>query len=156
MFWRRSTTLASLPTKWEIGMVQSQGQVVVARFRRRALTAVDRAQFPFQVNLTVEINSPDNRGLPTTRENEQLKTIEALLVETLSGPAHFVAVVTTNGIREYIWYTAEASWAVTAVANLRALTTTHSVHGTVSEDRDWAMLRNIVKSSGKRTLHRSG
>lgn len=137
-------------------MVQSQGQVVVARFRRRALNAADRAEFPYQVNLTVEINSPDHRGLPTTQENEQLKGIETLLVETLSGPAHFVAVVTTNGIREYIWYTAEASWAVKAASNLQARITTHPVQGTISEDRDWAMLRNIVKSSGKRTLHRSG
>jgi hypothetical protein len=147
--------LAEISPSWEVATSLVDGRVSAVRFRRKALKATDRAEFPLQLLITIQIAEPNQYGLPTEAENVILQNIESEMVNDFAGKAHLIAVVTTNLTRQLLWYTNDAKWAVRSVANLQERLQSHVCSNKLVDDPDWGQVQHIMNTARKSTFRQS-
>jgi hypothetical protein len=100
--------LTELPREgsWQVTQGQYDGKPLVVRLN----VAVDRFRahpdLGYQVGVAIPFTAPDERGLPQGEELEELNRIEDHIFATLQIACRSVvaAVITTNGMREFVLY----------------------------------------------------
>jgi len=105
------------------------------------MTLERHAEYKFRVGVAVPLNAPNDEGLPVNDEMEQLNALEDRLSAALEHQQESLQVlsITTQGMREFVFYTRSPELAQKAIEDLRAETKTHDVQGYVVEDRRWSV-----------------
>ncbi len=89
--------------------------------------------------------NPRPDGFPEPAEDAELGVVEETIIARIAGHAVLVAIVTTNGMREFVAYTGDGSWLPEFDRGLQIAVTTHEVQIDARTDPDWSVYRQLVK-----------
>lgn len=125
---------------------EGSAQEKVLFIRRNVTTDALRkpGAYPFRLGVAVPFNRPNEHGLPDVDEARQLDEIEANLVAALSeAKAVHVLVLTSNGMREFVFYTAAPEAARAIVEKQQAAEPGHRMRYLLSEDPQWSLYQSF-------------
>ncbi|HEX9853695.1 MAG TPA: DUF695 domain-containing protein [Acidimicrobiia bacterium] len=144
---RRKVTVASASDApaWQVYRGTSEdGGEIFARFNTALAKAVDRSDYPIQVGLAFRLNDPDERGLPTSGEMDELAVAEDLIVERAGERAILAGVVTAASMRELVLYTTSDEWIDGFRSDVERAVTTHRIDLMSQHDTDWTVYHAFV------------
>jgi Family of unknown function (DUF695) len=120
------------------------GRRLIVRANVGARHLAGHKRFGIKVGVAIPLNVPQDDGMPSNEEAEQLNTVEDQLVAGLDGHAHLVLVLTTAGMREFVAYTGDGGWLPAFDQDLQTAVTTHEVQIDARTDPQWAAYRAFV------------
>jgi hypothetical protein len=111
--------------------------------------------YEHQVGIAVPLRKPDAIGLPGPVEVTLLGELEDVICSSLEEQAEslLVAVITTGGMQEFVFYTRDPHRVQLRFEELRKRITSHEIQLMIQSDRDWrvyAQLGQAGDSSGER------
>jgi hypothetical protein len=124
MFRRKQGPLV-VEDAWQVHETVHDGHRLVIRGNAGAKPLVASKDYGIKVGLAVPFNEPQHDGMPTSSEMAQLEVVEEAIVSGLAGHAVLVAVLTTNGMREFVAYTGNGGWLPSFDERLQSSITTH-------------------------------
>jgi hypothetical protein len=82
---------------------------------------VGHSEYSTQLGIAVPLQDPQSNGLPSPAEDRRLSRIEDELADLLTAgrASLFACVVTTAGMREFVFYTGDVESAVERVAQVQ-------------------------------------
>ena len=150
-FRKRKPQLDRLPIDgpWSLGSGQHDGKVMIVRSNKgyRAFGSV--AGYEHQVGVAVTLCSPEPNGLPSpaeNAENKELGAIEDTISNALQVEAEslLVAIITTGGMREFVFYTRAPQQVEERFANLRESLTSHEIQLMIQPDKTWGLYAQLT------------
>jgi hypothetical protein len=129
------TELLEVPTDWvTLRTATEDAQPVVVLVDRAVATTAPYPDWPVQVGIAVTYGqTPD--GQPAEEHREQLRALEQAVVDAAAGQARLVAVMTLEGVREWMLYARTSDWSKDfAEAGLSVM---------VAEDPAWTGLKEL-------------
>ena len=130
---------------WEVVTGKYKGKPIIVRFDRGLARSVGDPGHPYQVGIAVPLLHPGPHGFPKDEELPALREIEESIV-TLFQPAedHLLAmVISTNGMREFVIYSASPEKAKERFAALRQRSAGHTPQFMVHEDKAWTVYKTL-------------
>ena len=93
--------------------------------------------------------APRDNGMPENDEAEQLNAIEDALSARLEaeGKAAFVAVVTCDGVREFLYYTQDAAETRRQCTEIAGKVTTHKLQLCIEPDAEWTAYQSFFATA---------
>ena len=102
--------LLEVPPDWvTIRAETPEGNPIAVLVDRAIATTVPYDVFTLQVAIAVPLGETSD-GLPAESDKENLRTLEQGMVDTAEGEARLVAVMTLEGIREWMFYARTTEW----------------------------------------------
>jgi hypothetical protein len=104
------------------------------------------ASYEHQIGIAVRLQMPEPDGLPSGDEDMKLSGIEDALCELLEQDAEslFVAVVTTGGMREFVFYTNAPELIRLRVDALRPTAAGYDLQLMVQPDKRWEVYSKLL------------
>jgi uncharacterized protein DUF695 len=101
--------MSTYPDDWGLGQGEINGKPLFVRFRSGLREAAGHPLYPFQIGVAVPFINPNEHGLPTHEETNELNELEETIERALTekDEAIFVASITTDGMREFVFYATE-------------------------------------------------
>jgi len=104
------TSLLDVPPDWvSLRAETPDGSPVVVLVDRAIATTAPYDVFTLQVAIAVPLGETRD-GLPAESDKEGLRTLEQGMVDLAAGEARLVAVMTLEGIREWMFYARTTQW----------------------------------------------
>ena len=104
------TNLLEVPPEWVTLRAKTpEGQPVVVLVDRAIATTVPYEVFTLQVAIAVQLGETGD-GLPAETDKANLRTLEQGMVDLAAGEARLVAVMTLEGVREWVFYARTTEW----------------------------------------------
>lgn len=102
--------------------------------------------YEHQFGVAVPLRTPEPNGLPSPEEGIQLGEIEDAICAFLEQQAEslFVAVITTNGMREFVFYTRDPEHLKQRFEQLRKRITTHEIQLMIQPDKAWRVYGQLT------------
>lgn len=106
--------------------------------------------YPWLVQLHVEVVDRNVAGLPTPAEADVLNALEERLTPAFLAEAdlHYVGRATMPGFRDLLYYAADGAQAEAAVKKQAALRQARPFEYTVAEDPEWAQVAPVLAEPG--------
>lgn len=104
MFKKKFLPIEDYGESWDIKTGAFSGNPIFIRYNSSLTKAAGHPEYPYQIGIAVPLLDPTDEGLTTEQEADQLFEIEDRLAEVLEGEAQFVMAITTQGMREFIFY----------------------------------------------------
>ena len=146
-FKKKAPTPDQLPIDgpWAISQGEHNGSVMIVRSNTGYAEFGSVPGYEHQVGIAVPLRAPEATGLPSPEENAELSTIEDTLCLALEEHAEslFAAVITTNGMREFVFYTRAPQEVRLRFGQLRDRITTHQLQLMIQPDKDWAVYARL-------------
>lgn len=141
LFAKRHPKLAKLAGQgnWMVGEATNDGRPMFLRINAAAKRFIAHPDLPYRFGVAVGLREPDERGLPQSAEMTELNRIEDALMEALE-PAldgFLVAVITTGGMREFVFYIRDPQCAPSAIAAANECCQGHELQHYVQSDPQW-------------------
>jgi Family of unknown function (DUF695) len=143
MFGRKRTE--AVEDMWNVFQGTYDGRPLLVRGNIGAKKLVGSKAYPIKVGLAVPFRNPRPDGFPEPAEDAELGVVEETIIARIAGHAVLVAVLTTNGMREFVAYTGDGSWLPEFDRGLQTAVTTHEVQIDARTDPDWSAYRQLVK-----------
>jgi hypothetical protein len=133
-------------TRWSVHNGQRSGKPIFVRRNDSAAMLCEHPEFRFRVGVAIPLNAPNEHGLPTNDEMNQLNEIEDRLASRLEAEQQSLQVlsITTAGMREFVFYTRSAETARAVIEALRSEVSSHEVQGYVAADPKWSVYRQFA------------
>ena len=134
-----TTGLLAVPPDWvTLRTATEDGHPIVVLVDRAVATTAPYQEFPTQVAVAVQLGeTPD--GLPAQDDLASLKALEQAVVDAAAGEGRLVAVMTLEGVREWMLYARSTDWSMRfADAGLSVV---------VREDPTWQGLKELSGSA---------
>ena len=127
-------------SSWSVSEGKHNGHPMFLRRNDSAVALAQHPDFCFRVGVAVPLNAPDENGLPGGEEMGQLNAIEDALSSRLELDQQSLQVltITTNGMREFMFYTRSPDAAQQSINDVKAGTSSHEVQSYIAEDIEWA------------------
>jgi len=127
--------------RWVLGSGTYEGRPIVLRINLQAIEAMRSGRYAYQVGVAVPLHFPDDRGFPGSGEADRLHEIEDLLVEAIAGAKGgvHVATLSTDGMREFVFYTCRPDPVPPAVKGLEERVKTHELQMMIRHDPQWTV-----------------
>ena len=142
----------SLPETLPLGswaMVQgsNQGILLLARVRKGLGSVVGHVSYPFRVGVATRVRATAANGMPTAEENAILQEVEGRLSHALEidREAVFVVALTTNGVKEWVFYTSDPEATKRRMQAFAPSVESHRLQMVVAEDKEWAVYRQLAE-----------
>jgi hypothetical protein len=104
------TSLLDVPPDWvSLRAETPEGSPVVVLVDRAIATTAPYEVFTLQVAIAVPLGETRD-GLPAESDKEGLRTLEQGMVDLAAREARLVAVMTLEGIREWVFYARTTQW----------------------------------------------
>jgi hypothetical protein len=105
-----SSGLLDLPPEWVTLRTETEdGRPIVVLVDRAVAATAPYLEFITQVGVAVQFgDTPD--GLPAEDDQPSLKALEQTIVDAAAGEGRLVAVMTLEGVREWMIYARTADW----------------------------------------------
>ncbi|MEN8241234.1 MAG: DUF695 domain-containing protein [Chloroflexota bacterium] len=149
MFKKKYPSIEELVIKEEWGLSQGtyQDKAIFIRANKGLKKIARHPQYPHQVGVAVPLNNPNEHGLPISAEGEQLNEIEDQLVDALEvkNESVFVGAISTNGMREFVFYTSDPEQVIEKINAVQEKTETHKIQLIIQEDKDWLTYKTMVE-----------
>lgn len=131
--------------RWVVRQGVLDNKPISVRFREGMLELKNREDYKHQIGVAVPLLNPTLEGLTTNEEAEELWKLEEKLEEVLK-EAIFVVSITTNGMREFIFYAKEWKPEIfeQAVKNIIA-EIQHKPQFMMQADKEWNTYREFAK-----------
>ena len=102
--------------------------------------------YEHQVGIAVPLKIPEATGLPGTAELALLSEIEDTICSSIEEQAEslMVAVITTSGVQEYVFYTRDPHSVQQRFEELRKRITTHKIQLMIQSDKAWRVYDQLV------------
>lgn len=139
------------PTRWRtVRDGTYRGHRLVAVFDVAAGAPEERARLPTWGSLTAFYGGQDEEGMPSLATAARLEELEGRLRALLgsSGESREVGVITTDGRRELIVYTAAADHVRQVARTLQGEFPELELQLTMMSDTDWTVFRQFVPDNG--------
>src|SRR6185503_13592810 len=96
-----------------------------------------------RVGVTIPLRNPRPDGLPDKVESERLQSIEDALIAASKERAILVAVITTSGMRKFVFYTETGDWIPDFHQQMMRSTSSHEVQCMAQHDPDWTVYHQL-------------
>jgi hypothetical protein len=140
-FRKKTQTLDQLPINgpWTIAEGENNGRVLILRWNEGYRSLRPVPGYEHQVGIAVPLTAPEQTGLPSVAEDAELGQIEDLVCDRLQDHAQslLVAVITTDGMREFVFYTRDPEHVKGCLEQLRKDIPSHEVQMIVQVDKEW-------------------
>lgn len=148
MFTKSFKNISEYPDTWSVSTGENEGNPLVLRFRTGAREALGHPDYPFQIGVAVPLLRPNEQKLPESDESSQLDLIENGLINSLTqdNEAFFVIVITTTGMREFVFYAREwkPEYFENKVKEIEKSTATHHLQFMMKPDENWETFKFFV------------
>ena len=103
--------LLDVPADWVTLRAQTeQGLPIVVLVDRGVVQTAPHEVFTLQVAVAVQLGQTRD-GQPAETDKDNLRRLEQQLVDAAAGEARLVAVMTLEGVREWVLYARTTAWA---------------------------------------------
>lgn len=138
---------ASYPTesKWSILKGENQGKAMFIRRNDSAKQLLGHPEYIYRAGFAVPFLNPNADGLPTNEEAEILNSIEdelSLKMES-NRDGLLTLVITTNGFREFVFYTKRPDMVKDIVSLVQSKFNLHKIQFYIEEDNKWAVYKQF-------------
>lgn len=104
--------LLAVPSDWvTLRATTEEGKPIVVLLDRAVATTAPYPAFTWQVAVAVPLSETDD-GQPSVEEQPSLRDLEQQLVDGAAAEARLVAVMTLEGLREWMFYARTTDWAL--------------------------------------------
>ena len=126
-----------------------EGHPMTVRLNTSLREVIAHPDYPLQVGITVPMHLPRENGMPGADESADLKKIEDELYLALlpKNESLFALVITTNGMREFVFYTSNDGAVREKVNDIRDQIFTHTIQLMIRPDPSWKVYRTFALSS---------
>ena len=133
----------SVEESWSILRGENNGQPMFVRLNTGARGVAGSAAYGIRVGVALPLRNPRPDGLPDQVESEQLQSIEDALIAASNERAILVAVITTSGMREFVFYTGTGEWIPDFHQRMMCSTSSHEVQCMAQHDPDWTVYHQL-------------
>lgn len=140
-WFKKKTSAYPLNSKWIVMEGKNGNNAMIIRRNVSATELAGSPEYRHRVGVAIPLNAPNELGFPDSAESDQLNTIEDALNAALceNQNALQVLVITTSGMREFIYYTREPTTCPQAFDAVEAEASSHTIQAYVAEDPDWSV-----------------
>ena len=137
---------AGVQQSWSMFQGEYDGKPLLARANVALKPFVGHPNYLHQVGVAVPFHTPDENGFPTSEEAAELMDIEDKICAELEvgNESLFAAVITTGGMREFVFYTSNPKKVELKLKALRDTIASHDVQRMIKDDKDWSVYRQFV------------
>ena len=134
--------------RWSIANGEYDGKPLITRFNLALTSLVGDPAYPHQLGIATPFISPTSNGLPTSDEAAELSNLEDNLAAALTaeGESLFAGVITTNNMREYVFYSRDPLTARARFEEVRSSFPSREIQFAVHDDPAWQNFRNFSGS----------
>ena len=131
---------------WSIGQGEHNGKILIVRSNTGYKEFGSVPGYDHQVGIAVPLRAAEPSGLPSPDEDAQLGQVEESICASLELEAEslFVAVITTSGMREFVFYTRAPEQVKQRFEQLQSIITSHDIQLMIQPDKEW----NVYASLG--------
>lgn len=131
---------------WRFTEGVRDGHPIVMRVNVGLSVVAGHPDYPLQVGIAVPLHQPRENGMPGSMEANDLRRIEeALFLDFLQGnESLFAAVITTNGMREFVFYTSNDAELRRKLDELREIFPDHELQLMIRPDPKWNVFRQLA------------
>lgn len=105
------TDLTAVPAQWvTLRALTEEGRPIVVLVDQALATTAPYADRPLQVAIAVPLGATED-GLPAPADVPALQELEQHLVDAAAAEGRLVAVMTLEGVREWMFYARSSDWA---------------------------------------------
>jgi hypothetical protein len=124
---------------WSVLEGQYDERPMFVRLNSGARAVAKSVELAHRIGIAVPLLSPSDDGLPTSSEGAVLASIEDALCESLRAGTEVVltVVITTSGMREFVFYCAMPTHVSPAVASVRQQFPSYEIQLVEESDPDW-------------------
>jgi hypothetical protein len=132
---------------WSVAQGTNNGRPMFLRINDGLKPLVGKPPFDHRFGVAVPLRAPDENGLPTKPESEELHRIEDALTAAFSdsGKTFFAVVITTSGFREFVFYTSVPGDIVPELERMKKEITSHDVQFYIEPDPKWGIYQTFAK-----------
>src|SRR5215813_1283961 len=114
---------------WSVCEGEYKGKPLIARVNTGLRSLASDSRYQHRIGVAVQFMSAGDDGLPSGEESWQVSEIEDLIAAALeeNRESLFAAVITTNGIREFVFYTSDPDAAEKKLAALAEKIDSHQI-----------------------------
>jgi len=125
------------------------GRPLFARRNDSAAILAKHPEFRYRAGVAVPLNYTNEHGLPSENEMQELNVIEDSLLDQMEAGEQsiLVLVITTNGMREFVFYTRDSTLVEKVVERLRTRIKTHKIQAYVTKDPGWEVYETFSHDS---------
>jgi hypothetical protein len=137
---------APIEGPWSVAEGQNSGRVMFVRSNTGYREFGSVEGYEHQVGIAVPLNEAQPNGLPSPAESAVLGEIEDVICNSLEEQAEslFVAIITTSGMQEYVFYTREPQHVQQRFEQLRKQITSHKIQLMIQPDKAWRVYAQFV------------
>jgi hypothetical protein len=137
---------AGVDQSWSMFQGEYDGKPLIARANVALKPFVGHPRYSHQVGVAVPFRTPDENGFAQSEEAAELIEIEDQICAELEvgNESLFAAVITTGGMREFVFYTSNPEAVQVKLKNLRETIQGHTIQGMIRPDGDWDVYRQFV------------
>jgi hypothetical protein len=130
---------------WSVSRAEYDGNPMVLRLNDGLRDITGHKRYPTQAGIAIRCNTPDEHGLPSPRDTAAFDGFEdqfdQLFCEGQS--ALFAAVISTNGMREFVFYVSDESRFREQFRRWAETPKTHRVQMILRRDPQWSVYRTL-------------
>ncbi len=131
-------------TDWTVAAGRFGEYPAEMRLRRGAFEhELGKPEYSTAVVVQVMLNDPNDDGLPTLAENNELAYMEDALGSIVGGRGLLVSVITALGLRQFTWYAAN-DWTTDLLASIDHTISSHGVRVLARSDPQWRVARQLL------------
>lgn len=133
-------------SKWSILTGQEFEKPIIVRRNNSVQEYAENSAFIYRIGITVLLLEPNEVGLPSKEEVASLDQIEDELNNQLEkeGDSIQVLVITTGGMREFVYYSCNSKLIEQVIYNTRKKFSSHEIQFYVKEDKEWSIYKEFV------------
>ena len=123
---------------WSVGEGQNNGKVMIVSSNTGYREFGSLPGYEHQVGIAVPLRAPESTGLPSPADAE-LGEIEEVICSSLQEQAEslLVAIITTGGMREFVFYTRAPKELQQRFEQLRDRIKSHEIQPMIQADKAW-------------------
>ncbi len=131
---------------WTVCEGEYNGNPLIARVNTGLKTLVGDSRYQYRVGVAVPFNSVEKNGLPSGEESWKVSEIEDLLAAELEldNESLFAVVITTGGVREFVFYTSDPQEVEKKLEALAERIDSHQIQHVSQPDEGWTVYRQFV------------
>lgn len=124
--------------EWTMAQGENRGNPMFVRFNAGLQGMDGKKRYAHRVGCAVPLKNPNEHGLPTTEEFAALDAIEDALMQAFAGHTLLAVVITTSGMREFVFYTSQPKQVQAAYESLKPRFE-HELQLIIQHDPQWSV-----------------
>jgi uncharacterized protein DUF695 len=131
---------------WALAQGTQKGKPLFVRINEGLAPVAGHPEFSDQLGVAVQLREPTDEGLPEEAESAELNAIEdALCADLLPDNQSLLALVlTTDGAREFVFYTADKEAARRKATAVGRRIATHHLICRLRRDPEWRIFKQFA------------